>query len=200
MLGDSGAQQVITNSSTLGHCELADFAQLQIIDLENLAQQTQIEGYSPQAITDSERVRPLLPEHLAYVIYTLGSTGTPKGVGIAHAGTINLASAQVSTFAIDSVSKVLQFASQAFDASISEIITTFSVGATLVLPPSSAGLSKAIELANTIARHEITHATIPPALLAALEAKEVVALETLIVAGEACPPLPWWSALVMVAA
>ncbi|WP_150114215.1 AMP-binding protein, partial [Polynucleobacter yangtzensis] len=134
------------------------------------------------------RIRPLLPEHLAYVIYTSGSTGTPKGVGIAHAGTINLANAQIHTFAIDQSSKVLQFASQAFDASVSEIITTFGAGAILVLPNISGGAAKAVELTNTINKYSVTHATIPPALLAVIEGNEISPLKTIVVAGEACSP------------
>jgi amino acid adenylation domain-containing protein/non-ribosomal peptide synthase protein (TIGR01720 family) len=36
--------------------------------------------------TDADRVSPLLPQHLAYVMFTSGSTGRPKGVAVGHAG------------------------------------------------------------------------------------------------------------------
>ena len=36
--------------------------------------------------TDADRVSPLLPGHLAYVMFTSGSTGRPKGVAVGHAG------------------------------------------------------------------------------------------------------------------
>ncbi|MFJ6074072.1 amino acid adenylation domain-containing protein [Streptomyces sp. NPDC093065] len=39
---------------------------------------------------DRERLRPLRPDHPAYVIHTSGSTGTPKGVVVSHAGVVNL--------------------------------------------------------------------------------------------------------------
>ncbi|MEV6247795.1 amino acid adenylation domain-containing protein [Streptomyces sp. NPDC051742] len=45
---------------------------------------------------DTERVRPLLPSHLAYVIHTSGSTGRPKGVAITHRNLVNLHHAQIS--------------------------------------------------------------------------------------------------------
>ncbi|WP_328677069.1 non-ribosomal peptide synthetase [Streptomyces sp. NBC_00343] len=41
-------------------------------------------------LTDTERVRPLLPSHLAYVIYTSGSTGRPKGVAVEHRALANM--------------------------------------------------------------------------------------------------------------
>ena len=41
---------------------------------------TALAGQSDDAVTDADRIAPLLPEHPAYVIYTSGSTGTPKGV------------------------------------------------------------------------------------------------------------------------
>ncbi|WP_161484705.1 AMP-binding protein, partial [Polynucleobacter yangtzensis] len=75
MLSDSGAAHVITNRSTLAHCELTDFANLGLIDLDHPEQVALLEGYETSTIANSERIRPLLPEHLAYVIYTSGSTG-----------------------------------------------------------------------------------------------------------------------------
>ncbi|AEY93394.1 NRPS protein [Streptomyces hygroscopicus subsp. jinggangensis 5008] len=40
--------------------------------------------------TDADRVRPLLPEHTAYIVYTSGSTGRPKGVAVEHRQLVNL--------------------------------------------------------------------------------------------------------------
>ncbi|GGW45908.1 non-ribosomal peptide synthetase [Streptomyces lucensis JCM 4490] len=40
--------------------------------------------------TDADRVRPLLPQHTAYLIHTSGSTGRPKGVAVEHRNLANL--------------------------------------------------------------------------------------------------------------
>ncbi|MFI7236910.1 amino acid adenylation domain-containing protein [Streptomyces cyaneofuscatus] len=44
--------------------------------------------------TDADRIRPLLPSHLSYVIHTSGSTGHPKGVALTHRGIVNMLQAQ----------------------------------------------------------------------------------------------------------
>src|SRR6516165_7427909 len=120
--------------------------------------------------------------NLAYVIYTSGSTGTPKGVAVTHNGIPHLAAAQIDRFAITAQSRVLQFASPSFDAAVSEIATALASGATLVLAASERGGDA---LARLIREHDVSHATLPPVLLADLP--EDVRLQTLIVAGEACP-------------
>ena len=123
----------------------------------------------------------LEPAHPAYVIYTSGSTGAPKGVVVEHGGIPNLAAAQIDRFAITSESRVLQFASQSFDAAVSEIATALLSGATLVVPsPEQRGGEALTELIRT---QNVTHATLPPVLLPDLP--EDLPLQTLVVAGEA---------------
>ncbi|WP_394841998.1 amino acid adenylation domain-containing protein [Pendulispora brunnea] len=121
---------------------------------------------------------------LAYVIYTSGSTGKPKGVQVEHAGLLNLLQAQIATFGVTKRSRVLQFASMSFDASIFEIIMALGTGATLVVAEH---LTVGARLLELLERQAITHATLPPSILAHLPEAELPALETIITAGEACP-------------
>ncbi|HEX6901809.1 MAG TPA: non-ribosomal peptide synthase/polyketide synthase, partial [Thermoanaerobaculia bacterium] len=126
------------------------------------------------------------PDDLAYVIYTSGSTGTPKGVLVTHRGLDNLAEAQGRLFGIDQDSRVLQFASMSFDASVSEIAMAFRAGAALVLADRNS-LLPGPELIELLRDQGITKATLPPSVLAALPEADLPALRTIVVAGEACP-------------
>ncbi len=127
------------------------------------------------------------PHNLAYVIYTSGSTGKPKGVLVAHQGLCNLALAQIRIFDVHPNSRVLQFASFSFDASISEVVMSLCAGATLYLDTRES-LLPGTNLMNLLRDRKITHVTLSPSALAAMPSGEYPDLRTIIVAGEACPP------------
>ncbi|MCP4711443.1 MAG: AMP-binding protein, partial [Planctomycetes bacterium] len=123
---------------------------------------------------------------LAYVIYTSGSTGKPKGVMIEHKGLVNLAFSQIDTFQLLPDSRVLQFASFSFDASVSEITTTLLCGATLYIPNKSILLDPT-DFTAMMTDQKISHVTFPPSFLSNLSKKVFPDLKTIVVAGEACP-------------
>ncbi|MEH2104794.1 amino acid adenylation domain-containing protein [Nostoc sp.] len=127
------------------------------------------------------------PENLAYVIYTSGSTGTPKGVLIQHQGVCNLVQAKVKLFDVQQNSRVLQFASFSFDASVSEIFVALCSGASLYLGTQDC-LRPGADLMRLLQEQSITHVTLPPTALAAFPKEELPNLQILIVAGEACNP------------
>ncbi|GAK54267.1 NcpB protein [Candidatus Moduliflexus flocculans] len=132
---------------------------------------------------------------LAYVIYTSGSTGVPKGVLVTHIGIPNLCAAQILAFRLSEQSRVLQMASFGFDASVSEIFTTFLAGATLVLMPQEKILPGE-PLAQTLRETKISIVTLPPSVLEILEERNLPDLQTVISAGEACSAeiIQRWSA------
>ncbi|HEY6422703.1 MAG TPA: amino acid adenylation domain-containing protein [Pseudonocardiaceae bacterium] len=142
-----------------------------------------------RAVTDSDRISPLLLEHAAYVIYTSGSTGRPKGVVVSHAGLASFSAAEAQQYAVRAGDRVLQFSSPSFDASVLELCMSLPLGATLVVPPPGPLLGE--QLAHVLAEQHVTHALIPPAALTTVP-KEVAQtglpqFRTVIVGGEACP-------------
>ncbi|HEY0556169.1 MAG TPA: amino acid adenylation domain-containing protein, partial [Thermoanaerobaculia bacterium] len=130
------------------------------------------------------------PDDLAYVIYTSGSTGRPKGVLIPHRGFLWAVEALADRSGVTPESRVLQFASASFDASVWEIWSTLIRGAALVLAHREELLPGAPLLA-TLRDRGITNAFLTPTALAALPAGvegELAELRGLVVGGEAFPP------------
>ena len=175
MLRDSAAPLLLSESRLL---ERLPEPRPETICLDDVSwQQAEPAERPPRAAT---------PSDLCYVIYTSGSTGRPKGVLIEHRGVCNLAAAQAQTFALDAYSRVLQFASPSFDASVFEICMALLHGCTLVLAPREQTLPGP-ELIELLIGQRIDTLTITPSVLAALPHVELPELRTLIVAGEACP-------------
>ncbi|SFN62426.1 non-ribosomal peptide synthetase [Xenorhabdus japonica] len=128
----------------------------------------------------------LTSRHLAYVIYTSGSTGQPKGVMIEHRSLCNLITTQQDTLAITPDSRILQFASNSFDACIWECCMALLAGAGLYLAKRD-NLLPGTTLSHYLETHAITHALLSPTVLATMDTIPAT-LQTLLVGGEACSP------------
>ncbi len=108
--------------------------------------------------------------NLAYVIYTSGTTGEAKGACIMHKGLCNMALSQQEILNVDGTSKVLQFASIGFDASIWEIFGALVSGSRLYIISDA----KKINLKyfqRYLSENEISHATLPPKIIESLDLK-----------------------------
>ncbi|PHM65244.1 Amino acid adenylation [Xenorhabdus stockiae] len=127
----------------------------------------------------------LTSRHLAYVIYTSGSTGQPKGVMVEHRSLCNLLTTQ-QNLNITPESRLLQFASNSFDACIWECGMALLAGARLYLARREDLLPGKI-LSHYLETHAITFALLSPSVLATMDSLPAT-LQTLLVGGEACPP------------
>ncbi|MCW5588647.1 MAG: amino acid adenylation domain-containing protein [Legionellales bacterium] len=178
MLDDSNAITIISKGNIISLIPGLNYDSTKLIALDNM-------DLSSQACNDI--VAKPSPQQLAYIIYTSGSTGKPKGVMIEHRTLTNLVTQIRKPHQLHSAARVLQFASMNFDASVCEWASTFAAGATLIvlsadeMPPHKS-------ITQTIIEKNITHATLPPALLNATDYVDLPNLHCLITAGEACSP------------
>ncbi|WPO72611.1 non-ribosomal peptide synthetase [Streptomyces sp. KN37] len=187
MLGDAAPAEVLTDAAAAEGLPAlpAGAACLVLDDPDTLARLAEGPGTGP---TDADRTRPLTPRDRAYVIYTSGSTGRPKGVVVPHAGAANLAANQRARLGTGPGTRVLQFASFSFDASVWELCASLFSGGTLVLATADSRLSPEI-LVDLLMEHGINHVVLPPTVVASFpETAEFPDDLCLLVGGEACPP------------
>ncbi|HEX2316109.1 MAG TPA: amino acid adenylation domain-containing protein [Thermomonospora sp.] len=181
MLGDAEAVVVVATEAVAGKVPEVDGVLPLILDdpavAALLAEAPEDVPYAPVAL-----------DQAAYVIYTSGSTGRPKGVVVPHEGIGSLVATAVDRMGLTPDSHVLQFASIGFDVTIFELSMALCHGGRLVLVPDEARVPGA-ELTDFLTAQRITHAILPPSLVAALPAGcDLPAGMTVLVGTETVPP------------
>lgn len=175
MVGDSGIKRIILHSRFVG------------IGLEGSCEIIQADTQMADNHYNSNDILKVILKSSdpAYMIYTSGSTGLPKGVILAHGGLLNMVEQQIRIFNVTAKSRVLQFASPGFDASISEYFMAFACGACLVMTGKD-NLVPLPQFNRLLTDERISHVTLIPSFLALLPHCELPLLTSLIVAGEPC--------------
>lgn len=177
MLGDAEPAQVVTTTTVEGRLPRGGGRRI-VLDRPDSG----LDTYG----TERPDVRREISD-LAYVIYTSGSSGTPKGVLVTNSGIANLVRTQVERLDAGPGSRVLQFAPLSFDASVWELCMGLLTGATLVVG-SADETQPGAPLVEVVARHEVTHLTMPPSALAVVDSGRLESVRVLVLAGEAVPP------------
>lgn len=144
--------------------------ELPVIELED----QEIWKQNPEAL---ENVT--VSSNLAYCIYTSGTTGKPKGVMIENIGVLNLRQYFMEKQFVTSQDRVLQFASFAFDAAVSEISMSLLTGASLYITPDEIKMDEK-QFEKFIEKNKISIAILPPQFLKQVNLK---GLRTIITAG-----------------
>ncbi len=124
----------------------------------------------------------------AYVIFTSGSTGRPKGVPVTHGNLAASLAARLQWYG-EPVERYLLLSSAGFDSSIAGLFWALADGGELIVP-SEAEVHDVDALLGLIERHRPTHTLCVPSLYGAMltrYGRRLPGLETVIVAGEACP-------------
>lgn len=136
------------------------------------------DGYDPQIVPNLDDA--------AYVIYTSGSTGQPKGTVVTHRGLGNFAEELHVRLQTGADTRVLAFASTAFDATVLEHLMAIRVGAPLVVVPP--GTTGGRELEKIVADHGVTHGFLTPSTLATVNPDAVPSWTHVLAGGEALGP------------
>ena len=177
ILQDCGVQLLITSKSLANNC--------QALPCETFIMEQELKNLHTESATKIEPKHiGLSTDDLCYVIYTSGSTGKPKGVEIKHASVCNYLHEAKKIYDVQSTDRVYQGFSIAFDASIEEIWTTLTSGATLIATNDKA-LRSGAGLIDFLNHHRISFFSTVPTLLTMLE-PPVPSLRLLVLGGEVC--------------
>ncbi|KAH8905488.1 nonribosomal siderophore peptide synthase Sid2 [Coniochaeta sp. PMI_546] len=136
-------------------------------------------------LSESDRLPDLPPvpaSALMYIIFTSGSTGTPKGVKISHSTYTSSAIPRAKAVGYTEESRVLDFASYAFDVSIDSMLLTLGNGGCLCIPSDEDRLN---DINGVIRRMRVNYAGITPSVARILEPEVIASLHGLGLGGEA---------------
>lgn len=127
----------------------------------------------------------ILPTDAAAITFTSGSTGTPKGIVLEHGSIATSCEAMANRLDLGPSSRVLQFASYSFDASIGDIFYALARGACVCSPSEH---ERVDDLAAAARRLHVNWAFLTPSVLSLLQPCEVPSLRRLLVGGEKPDP------------
>lgn len=176
ILEDAKVDTLITQKKLLPQLEVIEQSGINIIPIETI-------------LTEEHRgpvcLKKIYSHDLAYIIYTSGTTGKPKGIKISHKGVCNLITHVRKDFGVIHNTKVLQFASLSFDASVYEWAGALLNGAELCILAEDELPPKA-DLAVFLREKKINFALLPPPILESIDHSNLNELHTLVSGGEAC--------------
>ena len=136
----------------------------------------------PSTVTTSPQSTFIRPNSLAFVVFTSGSTGIPKGVMLEHRTVCVSARIHANVEHAGPEARYLQFSAFSFDVYISDIFVPLLCGGCVCIPSEEERRS---DLAATITRLNVTHATLTPTIGGFFTPKDVPTLKTLCLGGEA---------------
>src|SRR5690606_4517451 len=123
-----------------------------------------LEDFSAAPLTAAELLRPVLPQHPAYVIFTSGSTGRPKGVAVSHAAIDNQTAWMLAEYPLGPGDVYLQKTATTFDVSLWGYFMPLRTGAKLVVATHDGHRDPAY-IAETIAAQSVTVTDFVPSML-----------------------------------
>lgn len=128
--------------------------------------------------TNLPMVSPAAP---MYIQFTSGSTGLPKGCMLSHSNYTSGAIPRAQTLGYRETSRVLDFASYAFDVSIDSMLCTLASGGTLCTPSDDRRMN---DLSGAIRDMRVNWAGMTPSVVRTLDPDILSLLDTIAVGGE----------------
>ncbi|MFD7665831.1 amino acid adenylation domain-containing protein [Streptomyces sp. NPDC059788] len=163
-----------------------------LVLLDDPAVQEALAGHADTDLTDTERLRPPLPGHPLYVVYTSGSTGHPKPVVMRAGALANLIDWQAPLLG-GAGTVTASYAPIGFDVSAQETLSALAFGKTLVQCPENVRRDAGL-LAAWLGRHGVQELYAPNLVIeavataAAEQDLDLPALRDVVQAGEALVP------------
>ncbi|RJE23318.1 non-ribosomal peptide synthetase [Aspergillus sclerotialis] len=130
----------------------------------------------------TQKLAAVPPSALMYLIFTSGSTGTPKGVKISHDTYTSSAVPRAKAVGYTEKSRVLDFASYAFDVSIDSMLLTLGNGGCLCIPSDEDRLN---DINEVIRKMRVNYAGLTPSVARILDPDVIASLSGLGLGGEA---------------
>ncbi|MGZ6501856.1 MAG: amino acid adenylation domain-containing protein, partial [Tumebacillaceae bacterium] len=175
MLEDVQVEVLLTQEHVLAGLPVGDLDRVVCVDTawSMVAQES---SDNPELINKAD--------DLSYLIFTSGSTGRPKGTMLQHRGLCNMLAESVSLFEVGADTRLLQFASFSFDASVIEIFTALVGGATLCMAKRETLMPGSTFVAY-LRDKKINTMILSPSVLAMLSPEQLPDLRIVMSAGEA---------------
>lgn len=134
-------------------------------------------------ISDVECIAPsMIPANACYVVFTSGSTGKPKGIITSHLSIATSIDKLKNPTHLTRESRVLQFASYAFDVSVLEQLNTLAAGACLCIPSEESRISA---LSDAFIDFRVDWVMLTPSVARILDPTRLPELRVLFLVGEA---------------
>ncbi|KAI9369299.1 hypothetical protein BJX61DRAFT_545716 [Aspergillus egyptiacus] len=121
------------------------------------------------------------PSSILYIVFTSGSTGNPKGVMVSHTNFSTAFHYQRDALGYASSTRILDFASYAFDAAWLNFLHSAISGACLCIPSNEA---RKTDIAGCINHMRVDCALLTPSVARLIDPATVPTLRTLILGGE----------------
>lgn len=140
------------------------------------------DSFAPNVSTPDISLPPVPPTTNLYIQFTSGSTGKPKGCVITHQNYTSGAVPRAELVGYRAHSRVLDFASYAFDVCIDCMLCTLSNGGCLCIPTEA---DRVNDLSGAIRKMKVNMAHMTPSVARVLDSDIIPSLEVLGLGGEA---------------